>query len=447
MSQLPPTNLRTTLYTNMLVGNVTVIGDVTSNVIRASNVTSTGNVYATYFIGDGSQLSGVSGLLDVVNVRSIDDFPAPQDGVIQLGNDMSYWISGYVDLHGNSLLCANNTSIVGLNPYGSFLVSDDLPTDTAMIKSNVNSIVISNMQLRAPNLINYINVFENFPTYGMQIQNCILFGSSRLATIDGINVLEIDSCQTSNSGTMLVNGNVSRVYLHTSTFEGQDLNSIITFGPTCNITNRVRVLDCAFDTKNTGNVIYVSNTTAFSRPEAVVISDCYATSSRFVQGAMTPTSVYLKSFNNMNLQNSLAIGHATLSGNATVSTPTTGQFYPVTGPWLLGPASSKFTTDGNGRLTYVGYGIQRFLADVTLSFSSATNNDTCGFGIYSSVTGNVFVNSIQYQECTSITHPEIFATKYLFTANTGDYMQVYGTNLDAAGGFTVQGGNFIVQAV
>lgn len=490
---LPPTFLKTTLFTNTLLGNVTVEGGITSSVIHASNITSTGNVYATNFIGNGVHLSGVTTvnaganavlitdyagsitasettptelshvhgvrsnvqtqidskqnvINDVVNVLSIDDFPTPQDGVIHLGNDISYWISGHIDLHGNSLLCANNTSIVGINPYGSFLVSD-LPTNTALIKSNVNSIMISNMQLRAPNLINYINVFENYPTYGMQLQNCILSGFSRLVTIDGINIFEMDSCQTSNSGTILVNGNSNLIYLKSTTFEGQNLNSIITLGYTCNITNRIRVLDCSFDIKNTGNVLYVSNATSFSRPEAVMISDSYATDNRFVQGGMTSTSLYLKSHNNINLQNSQALGHAYLVGNTTVSTPTPGQYYPVHGTWDIGPATTKFTTDGNGRLTYVGYGVQRLLADATLTFVSATNNDLCGFGIYSSSAGNVFPGSIQYQQCSSTAQPQNISTKYLFVVNTGDYMQVYGTNVDSAGGFTVRGATFILQTV
>jgi len=493
MPTLPPTFLKTTLFTNKVLGNISVTGDVTSDVIYASNITSRGNVYATNFVGNGAHLSGVvttnaganavlvtddagvvmasdatptdlsyvhgvrgnvqaqidakqKSIHDVVNVESMNDFPAPQNGVIHLGNDVSYWISGYIDLYGNSLLCSNNTSIVGINPYGSFLVSD-LPTNTALIKSNVNSIVISNMQLRAPNLINYINVYENYPTYGMQIQNCILNAPSRLATVDGINIFEIDSCQTSNSGTIHVNGKSNLIYFKSTTFEGQDNNSIITLGHACNITNRVRILDCSFDVKNTGNVLYVSNTTTFSRPEAVMITDSYATTSNFLAGNMTPMSLYLKSHNNINLQNSQALGHLILNGNITVATPVTGNFYPVDGSWSVGDASTKFISHGNGQITYIGYGIQRFLADVSLTFVSSSNKDTCGFGIFSSSNGNVFPWSVQYQDCPNTTELQNMTTKYLFVANTGDYMQIYGTNRDSAGGFTVTGANFIIQAL
>ena len=63
MATLPPTFLRTTLYTNELIGNIIVNGSV--------NLSS--NLQATYFIGNGSQLTGLdqaalptTGHLDVV---------------------------------------------------------------------------------------------------------------------------------------------------------------------------------------------------------------------------------------------------------------------------------------------------------------------------------------------------------------------------------------------
>jgi len=211
--------------------------------------------------------------------------------------------------------------------------------------------------------------------------------------------------------------------------------------------SRVRILDCSFDVKNTGNVLYVSNTTTFSRPEAVMITDSYATTSKFLAGNMTPTSLYLKSHNNINLQNSQALGHLILNGNIAVATPVTGNFYPVNGSWSIGDASTKFISRGNGQITYVGYGVQRFLADVSLTFVSSSNKDTCGFGIYSSSNGNVFTKSIQYQDCPNTTELQNMTTKYLFVANTDDYMQIYGTNRDSAGGFTVIGANFIIQAL
>ena len=66
---LPPTMLRSTLYTNKLIGNIYVSGNVTSNLIFAENiygnVTSNnfnagGNITATYFIGNGSLLTGLT---------------------------------------------------------------------------------------------------------------------------------------------------------------------------------------------------------------------------------------------------------------------------------------------------------------------------------------------------------------------------------------------------
>ena len=84
---LPPTFLRTTLYTNQLIGNVIVNGTVfmssnltatyfigngalltgvtstlptTANIDIDGNVTATGNISAEYFIGNGALLSGIN---------------------------------------------------------------------------------------------------------------------------------------------------------------------------------------------------------------------------------------------------------------------------------------------------------------------------------------------------------------------------------------------------
>jgi len=52
-----------------------------------------------------------------------------------------------------------------------------------------------------------------------------------------------------------------------------------------------------------------------------------------------------------------------------------------------------------------------------------------------------------FHECPNTTELQNMTTKYLFVANTDDYMQIYGTNRDNADGFTATGANFIVQAV
>jgi hypothetical protein len=93
---LPPTMLRTTLYTNKLIGNIKVIGNITSNIIFAENIygnltsnnwypgnisglTVNGNVTASYFIGNGALLSGINAtsLPTAANIDIVGNVSAP----------------------------------------------------------------------------------------------------------------------------------------------------------------------------------------------------------------------------------------------------------------------------------------------------------------------------------------------------------------------------------
>ena len=60
------TTLASTQFVNVSgnanVGNIGATNAVITNALGASNVTATGNISATYFLGDGSQLTGLSGI-------------------------------------------------------------------------------------------------------------------------------------------------------------------------------------------------------------------------------------------------------------------------------------------------------------------------------------------------------------------------------------------------
>ena len=115
---LPPTMLRSTLYTNMLIGNVYVSGNITSNILYAQNIygnlTSNswypanvtdlnvdGNVTAGYFIGNGALLSGItaSTLPSIANIDITGNVSAPGNvdvagQVTALGNVVGEYFLG-----------------------------------------------------------------------------------------------------------------------------------------------------------------------------------------------------------------------------------------------------------------------------------------------------------------------------------------------------------------
>jgi cytoskeletal protein CcmA (bactofilin family) len=138
---LPPTMLRSTLYTNMLIGNVYVSGNITSNILYAQNIygnlTSNswypanvtdlnvdGNVTAGYFIGNGALLSGItaSTLPSIANIDITGNVSAPGNvdvagQVNALGNVVGqYFLGNGALLSGitaSSLPATANIDIIG----------------------------------------------------------------------------------------------------------------------------------------------------------------------------------------------------------------------------------------------------------------------------------------------------------------------------------------------
>jgi len=91
---------------NVQAGNVSASGNVISNTVYTGSVSATGivsatgNVYANYFIGNGSQLAGVQSL-------STDNFT-----IAQSGNLLVFYF--------------NNTAIATLDPFGNFSSANNL---------------------------------------------------------------------------------------------------------------------------------------------------------------------------------------------------------------------------------------------------------------------------------------------------------------------------------
>ena len=138
---LPPTMLRTTLYTNKLIGNIKVIGNITSNIIIAENIygnltsnnwypgnisglTVNGNVTASYFIGNGALLSGINAtsLPTAANIDIVGNVSAPGNvnvaGQVNVTGNVTgnYFIGNGALLSGinaTSLPTAANIDIIG----------------------------------------------------------------------------------------------------------------------------------------------------------------------------------------------------------------------------------------------------------------------------------------------------------------------------------------------
>ena len=209
---LPPTMLRTSLYTNTFVGNVYVSGNVTAVEIVAQNIygnlTSnswtpgniadlniTGNMTANYFIGNGSQLTGLtaSSLPSVANIdingNVIGAYANVTTVIATSGN------VGNVHITGGNIAASGQINTLG-NVVGNYFIGNgsQLTDVTAVLPSSI-----------------YADIYGNVSGATVATGRITVFGNALVAEKLTANNLQINENMVVN-GQINALGNVSAGY-------------------------------------------------------------------------------------------------------------------------------------------------------------------------------------------------------------------------------------------
>ena len=122
----------------------------TGGIDTTGGITTTGNITAGYFIGNGSQLTGIVATTgsQVVNGNTVLDIPAPGSNIFVTVNgtsnvvsfaDSGVYVAGKVSATGNiagNYILGNGALLTGINiGYGNSNVADFLPTYTGNLVS------------------------------------------------------------------------------------------------------------------------------------------------------------------------------------------------------------------------------------------------------------------------------------------------------------------------
>ena len=248
--RLPPSFLRTTLYTNELFGNIEVQGNIRSGSIAANviygnvsgvnivaqniygnltanswtpgNVTNlniTGNMTAGYFIGNGSQLTGIaqyvlpgSANIDIsgnvignyANVTTLIGTTGNVANVLMVGGNVA--VSGQINTLGNVVapfFVGNGSRLTGIAAALPGVIAEDIVGNIIGTYANVSSIIattgnVGNVIFAGGNVtgsnISGQSVFANLITFGVNANVGKLTGSYCVAmngndsTADGSDV-------------------------------------------------------------------------------------------------------------------------------------------------------------------------------------------------------------------------------------------------------------------
>ena len=129
-----------------------------------------------------------------------------------------------------------------------------------------------------------------------------------------------------------------------------------------------------------------------------------------------------------------ADGVGYLTAPSSIPTANTSTYYKLLGAHSLGANSTKFSSDGTVRITYVGSLSIRTQVVASVTFTTARNADVCSFGIYDSTRGNVAIESIQSMTAGSTVQPQNVGILYVATMMPGAYLEVWGRNERTAPG-------------
>jgi hypothetical protein len=185
------------------------IGNVTSNTIQLTNadvgLVATGNIKANYFIGDGSNLTGIA-----TTLQSVSDFGNTTSNTIQFTNtDTSLITLGSVGI-------ANTSPQYDLH-VGSNLWVDDTGSNVLTVDGNISAhrITLDSIQIASVYALEYVTQTGNTTSNTIEFTNestgLVTSANVGVANANPIHTLDVGSnlwVDDVGSNVLYVNGNV-----------------------------------------------------------------------------------------------------------------------------------------------------------------------------------------------------------------------------------------------
>lgn len=316
-----------------------------------------------------------------VEVYSLDDFPPPVGGEINLEPSTVYLVcGGVIDLQGNTIVMGDGTALRGQ----SSMVDGLSTTAPVLIRAQnlaTRGCVVANLTLIAAQATQVFDV-QNIVGLIFSVQNCSLVGSgagSSIGTIQNTTLCTMESFAATGFGTGLsFDGNIDFFLVSKCLLNGNTENGFVGFD---------------FPSTVTVGVGEISNSVFNMEPNTLALQfDPLATLGKgtffgcnFVgSGPFTsPAPLLLKGdprvrfLNNLGIPDSQTIGGAgyavVIGASVPITNPGVGQFADVPGPYVADPTNERFTMSAPGVLQYTG-----LEGDVTVEITASVSLGTVG---------------------------------------------------------------------
>jgi len=378
----------------------------------------------------GGQLSRM------VSVSSKSDLPTPVAGVINLLANTCYYFTTSIDLTGDRLVGAPNTTLIGTSSEAVTISSTGLGA-TPLI-SSAYSMPIRFLSITATVALN-LNATTSgqaLDWLGVNFLNCPTVGS-----IQGYSNFIMTDSSLLNSGGMTFTGTIGTIGFISCLFDPPAGGTALIVDSAATITRRFRALACAFSVL-AGETGIDFSTSATVPVEGFILGIVtFAGGGTYVSGVQHDDNK-AQFFFVRGVANSASISSYGMQANATATViGSAGVSVKVAGTTTSGTYIQRFTNTAN-RATYVG-ALDVFFEVRAIGTISAQNNREIAFRIAKN--GTTIAESQMSTNSEGVTRSAPLMVQAVVDLSTNDFVEVFVANITDATNVTISDLSVVVN--
>lgn len=380
---------------------------------------------------------------DVIFIGSAADFPKAINGVRTLEANKTYFLGDNIDLAGDRLVLADNTSIMGASSENCSLTSTGLSASAYLITTNY-TFPLQNVTIKDVTKAISINPNDDadqpiaLDWIGVNFSGC-----TTNVYCNSIDNFIFTNGAILGSGSLVFNGTINTIGISGSIFTGDGTAyNIVELTENCVVNRRFRIIYSSMVAASDTVAIDV-NASATIPTEGYILDTVNFSGGGTYLSGITHTSNDSLFINCKGITNTSVNGQMYMQDNATATTVSSGNtWYKVSGTTSASSDNQKYTHASN-KLTNAAEIERKYLIQCTLSFNSTAGN-VCKFGFYDSKLGDVRTPSQTKSTANAAGRAESVTLQCVVQHGLGDYIEIHCQNTSAANDITVTDMNVVI---
>ncbi|MBL4589618.1 MAG: hypothetical protein JKY11_06030 [Alphaproteobacteria bacterium] len=397
----------------------------------------------------GAILATLAGKQDIISsinsgqfvfVSDRNDFPTAVSGVVNLVDNVTYFVTTNVDLEGDRIVSGQNSTLMGGSTENCSLTSTGLGSGTPFITS-LYSLPLHRVAIK--DVGTALDLDGSVGGLGLDWTSVNFVNCDVVGTIKDYDNFIGRTIGFIGSANLTFDGGFDTIAFDATLFSGIAGETTVIIPSTATISRRFRIIYSAFISL-TGSTSIDVDVTATIPVEGYILDTCnFAGPGASIAGVAHDDNKALFT-NNVGVSNSARLSNYYMIGNATATVITTiNTPVKALGTTTSDPITQKFTNTNN-RATSTGAIAKTYRATAYAALTSTTNVQ---MAIYIAVNDTVILQSVGFAIAGTGGNAESVASAALSNIEETDYIEVWVENQTGTQNITVENLNVIIEAI